>query len=138
MPKVARSAIYLYTQGLIATGSGYLFWIIISRITSAEILGLASATSAVAAVAISIATIGIPSGVRRFLGKATAENDSNLFRNYFTASLRLVGISVSIVALPFIFLAGPLSNTINLPFEFVLMSLVIFTTTAFSRVRVSL
>ena len=52
---------------------GYAFWIILSRMTTPEIVGISSALISFATIIISVAAIGVPLGVQRFLGKLFIE-----------------------------------------------------------------
>ncbi len=125
MSHIARNALYLYTQNIVGAGAGYAFWLIISRLTGPETIGLASTTMAIAGVALSVATLGVPAGLQRFLGRARGENNLYEFKKYLNSSLFVVGLSVAGVASFLAVMGGPLSSFINIPYEFLIVTIII-------------
>ena len=111
---VARNAIYLYIQTIVAAGSGYIFWLIISRLTGPEIVGIASTSMAIAGMAISFATLGVPKGFQRFLGRARVESDPKEFKKYLNASLLIVGLAVAATATMLAIMGRMLAIILNL------------------------
>jgi len=74
--------------------SGYVFWFILSKLTTSSTIGSASTLVSLATIFSVIATIGVPTGVQRFLGKLFAEQkiqDANVF---IKSSLVLVTIGL--------------------------------------------
>ncbi len=53
--------------------SGYIFWFIISKMTTTDTLGSASTMVSLATIFSMVSTIGVPTGVQRFLGKIFSE-----------------------------------------------------------------
>lgn len=125
MPEIARNAIYLYIQSSLGAAAGYAFWLIISRLTGPETVGLASTTIAIATVALSFATLGVPAGLQRFLGRARGENNLYEFKKYLNASLFVVGLSVAGVASFLAVMGGPLSSFISISYEFLIVAIII-------------
>jgi len=70
---VGRGAAYLYIETIASLISGYIFWIIVSKITTSEIIGISSALISFAGIVSVIANIGVPAGVLRFLGRSFSE-----------------------------------------------------------------
>jgi len=122
---ISRSALYLYLQRIVGAGAGYTFWIMISRLTGPDIVGLASTTMAIALIAINFGTLGIPKGLQRFLGKAIADNNAPEFRRYLDASIVIVGFGTVVVA-GLLLILGPLfAALINLPYELLVVAIII-------------
>lgn len=88
-------------ETIISMFAGYVFWIIISRITSPQILGTASAVVSLATIFATIGTIGANIGVQRFLGKNFSENKLEDARLFIKASfaLTLVGMTACSAAI---------------------------------------
>ncbi|HYL67317.1 MAG TPA: oligosaccharide flippase family protein [Nitrosopumilaceae archaeon] len=70
--------------------SGYVFWFIISKFATAATVGTSSAVISMVTIFINIATIGIPIGVERFLGKSFSEKKLGNARLFVEASTVLV------------------------------------------------
>jgi O-antigen/teichoic acid export membrane protein len=64
---------FLYIENVSAMIYGYAFWFIISRITSAEVVGISSSLISISTILVSLGCVGIPLGSQRFLGKLFAE-----------------------------------------------------------------
>src|SRR2546422_3859170 len=74
--------------------SGYAFWFIMSRITTSDIIGTASTVVSLATIFSAVATIGVPTGVQRFLAKIFSERKNQDARVFIRASLVLVTIGI--------------------------------------------
>lgn len=74
--------------------SGYIFWFIISKFTTAAEVGTASAVISMTIIFINIATIGIPIGVERFLGKSFSEKKLGNAKIFVEASTILVSFGI--------------------------------------------
>src|SRR5205807_5524617 len=70
--------------------SGYVFWLIISKFTTAATVGTSSTVISMALIFVNVATIGIPLGVERSLGKSFAEKRLGDAKVVVEASMILV------------------------------------------------
>ena len=113
--RVARGAFYLYFSILVANVLGYVFWFIVSKLTSPDVVGLASTAVTVATIAYTFTMFGIPTGIQRFLGKAYAENDTDSLKTYFSIGLVILILASGIFACVIILLSGWLSSLTGLP-----------------------
>jgi O-antigen/teichoic acid export membrane protein len=84
--------VYIETIGLMILG--YVFWIVISQITSAEIIGTSSALISLSSIFTIVAIIGIDDGVRRVIGKSFSEGKKDEAKLYVKVSLFLVFVGV--------------------------------------------
>jgi O-antigen/teichoic acid export membrane protein len=71
---------------------GYVFWFVLTRITTSEIVGSSAAVISFATIFTTIASIGVPSGVQRFLGKSFSEQKLQDAKVFVKASLLLTTI----------------------------------------------
>ena len=71
--QIGRGAAFLYIENLISMAYGYAFWYILSRITTPDVIGVSSSLISLVTIMVSIASIGIPVGSQRFLGKIFLE-----------------------------------------------------------------
>lgn len=65
---VAKGAGYVYFENIIATISGYVLWLFLSKLITPEIIGTASIVISLSLIFYQFVSIGIPSSVPRFLG----------------------------------------------------------------------
>jgi O-antigen/teichoic acid export membrane protein len=92
--QVGRGAVYLYIENISSMLFGYAFWFILSRITTPEIVGISSSLISIAAIFISIASIGVPLGAQRFLGKIFLERRFEDSIVYIKCSFLIVSIGL--------------------------------------------
>jgi O-antigen/teichoic acid export membrane protein len=97
---IGRGAAYIYIEAIASIIFGYLFWIIISKIGSAQIIGTTSALITIASIFAYVATIGTDNGILRFLGKSFSEKKLDDAKIFVKASLLLVCIGISGCILP--------------------------------------
>lgn len=91
---MAKGATYLYLETLIAMLSGYIFWIVMSKLASPEVIGTSSALVSLAVIFMTAATIGIPAGIQRFLAKSFAEQKIDDAKIYLRSSLILISVGI--------------------------------------------
>ena len=89
---VVRSGLWLYLRSLVNNLSGFIYWISILAIGGAEIVGLTSATIALAGIVTSFLSLGEGVGVRRFVGACRGRGNMEGIANYFwtTALFRII------------------------------------------------
>ena len=68
LTRVVRGGFWLYLRSLVNNFSGFIYWMVLSAMGGAEIIGLTSATVALAGMVSSSLSLGVEAGVRRFVG----------------------------------------------------------------------
>jgi O-antigen/teichoic acid export membrane protein len=98
---MGRGTAYIFAETMIGFISGYLLWLILTRITSSEIIGTASTIISLATIFATIATIGVPTGASRFLAKFFHDGHLEDAKTIVKSSLILVilGIICSVAIL---------------------------------------
>ena len=97
--EVGKGAIYLYIQLISSMVSGYVFLILLARITTTEIIGTFSLLVSFSEIFANIAIIGLPDSIQKFVGKSFLQNsqeDAKVFVKIAFLFLS-VGIIVSSV-----------------------------------------
>jgi len=94
-----RNAVYLVLNSVAGAVLGFVFWILAARLYSAEEVGLASATIAVASFLAVLSTLGLDYGLIRFLPNS-GEKSNVLVNSCLTVS----GLAAIVASL--IFMAG--------------------------------
>jgi O-antigen/teichoic acid export membrane protein len=101
VPRIEKKAIgvgaaYIYIETIASIISGYVFWILMSKIATAETIGISSTVVSFASIATVIASVGIPTGVQRFIGKNFSQDNLNDVKTIVITSLLLIGIVIFI------------------------------------------
>jgi O-antigen/teichoic acid export membrane protein len=126
---VAKGALFIYIETLVSMGSGYIFWFILSKIASPETIGISSTIISLTVIFSTIASIGIPLGVQRFLGKSFMENNIDVTKKYVKASFNLTSLGLIVVSIVFILLQSWLYQAFSLDFSLLILSVILIAST---------
>src|SRR5688572_15590386 len=74
--------------------SGVLLWLVLTRITTSEVIGTSSTVISLATIFTIVATVGIPEGALRFLSKSFHEKNLVKASMFLKSSLFLICIGV--------------------------------------------
>jgi hypothetical protein len=66
--EVRSSTVYLYAENITGMLLGYVFWFLMSNLTTPEIIGVSSSLTSLTAIYAAIGSIGIPLTVHRLMG----------------------------------------------------------------------
>jgi len=102
---LGRGAVYIYIQFIVSAISGYVFWLIMTQVTTSAVIGSLSVVIAATEILSSVAIVGLPDSLQRFLGKSFYERKSEQSKIYVLASLFILSAGIIIASL-FVFLAG--------------------------------
>jgi O-antigen/teichoic acid export membrane protein len=91
---IGKGAAYLYLDYIVSLILGYAFWLIISKVSSPEIIGISSTIVSFSAILAVVAGLGIPRGVQRFLGRSFSEENYSEAKRYVNISIVFVSIAV--------------------------------------------
>ena len=91
---VGRGAAYIYIESITSLISGYIFWLIVSKVTTSEIIGTSSSLVTFATIIAAIAGMGIHTGIQRFIGKNFSEKNIQEVKALVKTSLLLLIIGI--------------------------------------------
>jgi O-antigen/teichoic acid export membrane protein len=96
-PGTGKKVSYVYLDVLIGMFVGYILWVLLSRLTSPDVIGVASAVISVSTIFSIIADLGAYRGSTIFLGKSFSEGHIDEAKILIKASLLIItfGIFVS-------------------------------------------
>ena len=83
LARVVRGGLWLYLGSLTNTLSGFIYWMAVSAIGGAEIVGLTSVTVALAGIVSGFLSLGEEAGVQRFVGACKGRGDREGIASYF-------------------------------------------------------
>jgi O-antigen/teichoic acid export membrane protein len=110
---LGRGAAYIYIQVFVTAISGYVFWLIMSHLTSSMVIGTLSAIISITEILTSFAAVGIPDSIQRFLGKTFSEGKTENSKVYVTAALFIISIGF-IASILFILIGGSFLKLIEI------------------------
>jgi O-antigen/teichoic acid export membrane protein len=114
--EVGKGAIYVYIQLISSMISGYIFLILLARITTTEVIGTFSLLVSISEIFANIAIIGLPDSIQKYVGKSFLQYrqaDAKLF-----VKISLIFLSVGIIAscLVILFFKDWLANVFGISF----------------------
>ena len=120
MVRVIREGVWLYLRSVVTSLAGLFYWMIISAVGGAEVVGLSSATYALASIVTGTLSLGEEVGVRRFLGVCIGRGDREGVASYFwsTALFRAVtfipaGLAMAVLGLLGLSIGGLSSDLVK-------------------------
>ena len=118
--EVGKGAIYLYIQLISSMISGYIFLILLAKITTTEIIGTFSLLVSISEIFANIAIIGLPDSIQKFVGKSFLQYrqaDAKVF-----VKISFIFLSVGIIAscLVILFIKDWLSNVFGIGFGLII------------------
>lgn len=81
--KLVRSGFWLYLSSIANTLSGFIYWLLISRLAGPRVLGLTTATIGLAALVTGVTSFGITIALQRFVGECRGKGDPGCESEYF-------------------------------------------------------
>jgi len=119
--EVGKGAIYLYIQLISSMISGYIFLILLARITTTEIIGTFSLLVSISEIFANIAIIGLPDSIQKFVGKSFLQYrqaDAKVF-----VKISFIFLSVGIIAscVVILFFNDWLSNVFGISFGLIIV-----------------
>jgi stage V sporulation protein B len=129
---VGRGAAYIYIETISSIISGYVFWIIMSKITTTETIGISSTVVSFAAIVSVIANIGIPTGIQRFIGKNFSENRLDEVKAFVITSLILISMGIVTCGGLILIIQSWLPGTFGFDYGLVIISILLIGAAAIS------
>lgn len=91
---VGRKATYLYIESIIGVVAGYLLWLFLSKLTTPDVIGVASTIISLNTIFSTIVDLAVPTGSTRFLGKSFLERRTEDAKVLVKASLLIICLSI--------------------------------------------
>jgi O-antigen/teichoic acid export membrane protein len=131
--KIGRGAAYIYIETIASLISGYAFWIVMSKISPTDIIGISSAVVSLAGIFTVVSTIGVPSGILRFLGKSFGEQNMDAVIVFFKASLLMVCLGTIGCAIIILLLRDWMYTVFPIDFSLLIVAIVIISSSVIAQ-----
>lgn len=103
---VVRGGLWLYVRSVGVSLIGYLYWVVVSRVGGADVVGSASAVFNLAILVSGTLSFGVIGALRRFLGEAISRDDEELVSEYFWTAILFLLLIRSLASSLLILLVG--------------------------------
>jgi O-antigen/teichoic acid export membrane protein len=118
---VGKGAIYLYIQLISSMISGYIFLILLAKITTTEIIGTFSLLVSISEIFANIAMIGLPDSIQKFVGKSFLQYRQADAKVFVKISFIFLSIGVTTSCLVVLFFKDWLSNVFGIGFDLIIV-----------------
>lgn len=123
--KVRSGAAYLYIETASSMVSSYVFWLVMSKITSSSVIGTSSAMISFASIVTALATMGVPTSVQRFLGKSMIEKSEEYTSTYIKAAFIVVVFSTLICSTSIYMSKDWIYTVFKINFDLIIVSILL-------------
>ena len=119
--EVGKGAIYLYIQLISSMISGYIFLILLARITTAEIIGTFSLLVSISEIFANIAVIGLPDSIQKFVGRSFLQHKQADAKVFVKISFIILSVGIVASCLIILFFKDWLSNIFGIGFGLIIV-----------------
>lgn len=129
---IGKGVVYLYIEAITMMFSGYIYWLILSKIIDPSAIGLSSTIIALATIVSSFASVGVAGGIQRYIANSIAENKHDHIQGIINSSLLITGLGILISCITIFIFRDFISSYFNIGFDYILLSIVLFIFLVFS------
>jgi O-antigen/teichoic acid export membrane protein len=123
---IGKGVIYLYIEAITMLLSGYVYWLILSKIIDPSAIGLSSTIIALATIVSSFASVGVTGGIQRYMANSIAENKLDHIQGIINSSFLITGLGILVSSISILLFRDSISSYFNIIFEYILLSIVLF------------
>jgi stage V sporulation protein B len=138
---IGRGAAYIYIETIASLISGYIFWLIMSKLTSSEVIGTSSTVVTFATIVAVVAGLGITTGMQPSIAKSLSDKKIEDAKIYFISCLLLVCIGIFVCCISILIAGNWIAKSFGIDFGLIMMSILLIasynTSTLFRSVVVS-
>lgn len=125
---------YTSINTIILSATGFIFWIIVAKITNIETIGLTTAINSLVLIIVVIDVMDTSFGMKRYLGISISRGDTDEFKQILTAAVILVSIMITISAIIITLPQLRILEGFGIDREYVWIILAIIVATVFQRI----
>jgi len=118
---VGKGAIYLYIQLISSMVSGFIFFILLARITTTEIIGTFSFLVSISEIFANIAIIGLPDTIQKFVGRSFLQYKQADAKTYLKISFVILAVGITVSCAMILFLRDWFSGIFGIGFSLIVV-----------------
>ena len=119
--ELGKGAIYLYIQLVSSMISGYIFLILLARITTTEVIGTFSLLVSISEIFANIAIIGLSDSIQRFVGKSFLQNKITDAKIFVKVAFILLSAGIIVSCTVILFIRNWLSDVFGIGFGLIIV-----------------
>lgn len=123
---VGKGVVFLYIEAFTMLFSGYIYWLILSKIIDPSSIGIASTIIALSTIIVSIASMGVANGIQRYLSNNIAENKQGNIKGIINSSLLITIIGIIISTIIILIYNSSISSYFNIDFEYIIIAIFLY------------
>ena len=128
--EVGKGAIFLYIQLISSMVSGYIFLILLARITTTEIIGTFSLLVSFSEIFGNIAIIGLPDSIQKFVGKSFLQNNLGDAKVFVKIAFLLLSVGIIMSSAIILFTKDWISNLFGIDLSLLIVADLLLTSYA--------
>ena len=136
--EVGKGAIFLYIQLISTMISGYIFLILLARITTTEIIGTFSLLVSISEIFANIAIIGLPESIQKFVGQTFLQDRQSDAKVFVKISFIFLSAGIAASCLVILSISDWLSDIFGIGFGLVIVVNLLITSYAIFTVLYSI
>ena len=129
---IGKGVVYLYMEAITMLFSGYIYWLILSKMIDPSSIGLASTIIAFATIIFGFASMGVSGGIQRYIAKGIAEHRFDQVQGMINSSLIITGVGVFVSGIIIMILRDLISSYFNIGVEYISLSIALSVFLVFS------
>jgi O-antigen/teichoic acid export membrane protein len=127
---IGKGVAYLYIEAITIMFSGYIFWLILSKITSPSVIGTSSAIISFISIFIGVSSVGVGGGIQRFLAKSLADKKIEDIKGFINSSIIIMSIGIVGSSVIILILRNWIYYSFKIDFGLVIISIIIMALTS--------
>ncbi len=129
---IGKGVVFLYIEAITMIFSGYIYWLLLSKIIDPSSIGLASTIIAFATIVFSFASMGVAGGVQRYIANGIAENKFEKVQGMINSSLLITTLGVFVSGIIILIFRDSISTYFDISVDYILLSIALFVFLVFS------
>ncbi len=113
--------------------SGYIFWFILSKFTSPDVIGIAATVVSICGIFITVSSLAIQNGLQRFLGKSFARHETADANVLIKSSFFLITIGIAASGIFIIVAQNWIEKTFGIDYSLVFIAIALIASTCYYR-----
>jgi len=113
--------------------SGYVFWLILSKFTTSEVIGIAAAVISVSNIFITISAMAIQNGLQRFMGKSFGKQEKGDVKVFVKSAILLTTAGIVASSVFILVVQNWIVETLSIDISIIFIIILIISSTCYYK-----